>query len=214
MYGNNPKYGNNAIGSARLTSPVRICGSTTGSPSRTGNQYIVSPRGSISPQWSRDADPLDASINGFPAEHRDPAPIFSNLIVCRFTDKYSADVKSRCWMNSGSDAVLTESKNFANLGIVSVHTSNELGYIFILTTRIRTPTDGSNWLPTSHSIGEVTADRVCRTGSDRDYNAKTGFETRRENQYFGRQNNSMSQPHLDLTPLGTDTTNGTTSPSD
>ena len=55
---------------------------------------------------------------------------------------------------------------------------------------------------------------MSKTGSEQDYNSKTDFETRRKNQDFGRQNNSMSRPHLDLTPLGTNTTNGTTSPID
>ena len=50
MDGTTPWDGNNDIGSNRVTSPVRICGSTTGSQSRTGNQYITSPRGSIRPQ--------------------------------------------------------------------------------------------------------------------------------------------------------------------
>ena len=34
------------------------------------------------------------------------------------------------------------------------------------------------------------------------------------NQYFGRQNNAMSQPPLDSTPLGMNTNNETTSPID
>ena len=42
---------NTAISSAGLTSPVRSCDSTTGSPSRAGNQDIILPRGSIVPQW-------------------------------------------------------------------------------------------------------------------------------------------------------------------
>ena len=33
-------------------------------------------------------------------------------------------------------------------------------------------------------------------------------------QDFGRQNDPMSRPTLDSTPIGTDTTNGTTSPID
>ena len=37
--------GNTAIGSTRLATPVWIGGSTTGSPSRNGIQYIISPRG-------------------------------------------------------------------------------------------------------------------------------------------------------------------------
>ena len=35
-----------------------------------------------------------------------------------------------------------------------------------------------------------------------------------EDQDFGRQNDPMSRPTLDSTPLGTKTTNGTTSPID
>ena len=34
------------------------------------------------------------------------------------------------------------------------------------------------------------------------------------NQDFGRKNNPISQPTFDLTPLGTNTTNKTTSPMD
>ena len=161
-----------------------------------------------------DAEPLDDSINGFPSQHRYPTPIFSKVSGCKFTDRFSADFNSRFQINFGSDAVFTEIPNFVNLGLASVHTSDELGSVSIPTTIILTPTDGSNWLPTSHSIGEVTADRVSRTGSEQDNNSKTDFETRRENQYFGRQNNSMSRPHLDSAPLGKDTTNRTMSPID
>ena len=82
------------------------------------------------------------------------------------------------------------------------------------TNIIGTPTDDYNWFLTSHRIGEVTVDRVSRTGSDQDCNDKPSFETRRENQDFGRQHNSMSRPHLDSTPLGTNMTNGTMSPID
>ena len=117
-------------------------------------------------------------------------------------------------MNLARDAVLTEISNFVNMGISSVHTSDELGSVFIPTTGIRRPTDGFKWLLPSHCIGEVTADIVSSTGSEQNYNAKTDFENRRENQDFGRQNNSMSRPHLDLTPLGTNSTNETTSPID
>ena len=99
-----------------------------------------------------------------------------------------------------------------NLGLSSVHTSDKLRSIFIPTTRIRSPNDGHNWLLPGHCIGKVTADRVIRTRSKQNYNAKIGFETRRENQYFGRQNNSMCQPPLYSTPLGTNTNSRTLSP--
>ena len=115
-------------------------------------------------------------------------------------------------MNLTCDAVLTKNPNFVNLGLSSIQTSDESGFVFISTTRIATPMDGSNWLLPSHFIGEVTADRMIRTGAEQDYNAKTNFVTMRENQDFGCQNNSMSRPPLDSTPLGKNTINGTTSP--
>ena len=81
-----------------------------------------------------------------------------------------------------------------NLRLSFVHTSDELGYVFIPATRIGRPMDGSRWLPPGHRSGGVTTDRVSRAGSGKNYNAKTDFETRRGNQDFGHQNNSMSQP--------------------
>ena len=69
-------------------------------------------------------------------------------------------------MNLTCDAVLTEIPNFVNLGLSSAHTSDKLGSVSIPTTRIGRPTDGSNWLPPGHIIGEVTADRVRRTRSE------------------------------------------------
>ena len=104
-----------------------------------------------------------------------------------------------------------------NLGLLSVHASDELRSVLIPTNRIGRPTDRSNYLLPGHLIGEVTADRVSRTRSEQNYNDKIYFETRREgvvNQEFGRQNNYMSWPPLDLTPLGKNTTNRTMSPID
>ena len=128
--------------------------------------------------------------------------------------KYIDDVNSHCWMNLTYDAGLTESPNFENLGLSSVHTSDELGSFSIHATRIGRDIDGSNWPPIGYLIGEVTVDRMSRTSSEQKYISKTYFETRRENQYFGCQNNSMSQPPLNSTPFGTDTIKKTTSPTD
>ena len=43
--------------------------------------------------------------------------------------------------------------------------------------------------------------------SDHDYNYKTKFQIGKYNKEFERQNISMSQPPLELTPIGTNTTN-------
>ena len=43
--------------------------------------------------------------------------------------------------------------------------------------------------------------------SDHDYNYKTEFQIGKDNKEFERQNILISPPHLDLTPIGTNTTN-------
>ena len=207
-----PQDGNTDIGSTRLYSPVRIGGSTTGSPIRTGSQ-ILSVQGGPS-VLSGAGTPNHWTLPLMYSKHRYPEPTLSKVIGHKFTNKSSADINSLCWTKLTRDTVLSKIPYFVNLGISSVHTADELGPVFILTTRIRTPTNGSNWLPPGHSIGEITAERVIRTGSDKDYNAKTDFENRRGNQYFGHQNNSMSRPPLDSIRLGMNTTNITTSPID
>ena len=78
-------------------------------------------------------------------------------------------------MNLMRDAVLAKSPKFVNLGISSVHTSDELGSVFIPATRIGTPMDGSNYLLPGHRIGEVTADIVSRSVSEQYYNANAYF---------------------------------------
>ena len=141
-------------------------------------------------------------------------PNFSKLIGNKLSNKSSADVYSRCWMNFTRDEVLTISPNFMNMGLLSVHASDELGFFSIPATRIGRSIDGSNWILPVHLIGEVTADVMIRTRQEKNYSPKTDFETRRENQYFGRQNNSTSRPTLDSTLLGKNMTNRTKSSID
>ena len=101
--------------------------------------------------------------------------------------------------------------------MLSVNTTYELRSIFVPTTRIGTPTDGSNCIQPGHYISEASPDIVSGTKGKNHYNFKSEFETRRDkmvDQDFGRQNDPMSRPTLDSTPLGSNTTNGTTLSSD
>ena len=209
-----PWDGNTDVGFTNLDSPVRIGGYNSVSPSRTGSQDIIDTLGSIGPQWSREAQPLDTSINRIYFKHRDPAPTCSEVIGCNFADESSSDDNSCCWMNLTRDAVLTKVPNFVNLGLSSVHTLDELGSVFSPTTRIKMPMDVFNWLPPGNCIVEVIAYRVNRTWFEQDYISRTDFLNTRENQDFGRQNSSMSGPSLDSTPLGTNATNVTMLPID
>ena len=93
-----------------------------------------------------------------------------------------------------------------------VNTRDELRFVFFPNNRVGRTMDGSNWILPGQDIGESTADRVIVTKAKNNYNFKSEFETRREkmtDQYFGRQNDPISRPTLDLTPLGKNTTNGT-----
>ena len=115
-------------------------------------------------------------------------------------------------MNFGSYTILNKSPNCIPFGLLSVNTTDELGSVFIPTTRVRRPKNGSNWIPPGHDISEAISDIVSETKAKNHYNFKSNFGTRREIQDFGRQNDHMSGPTLDPTPLGTNMTNGTMSP--
>ena len=117
-------------------------------------------------------------------------------------------------MNFGSDTVLSKSPDFMNFGILSVNITYELESIFVTTYRVGRPKNGSNWLLPGHDISDNTSDGVRETKAKNHYSLKSDFERRRKIQDFGRQNNPMSRPTLDLTPIGKNTTNGTTSPID
>ena len=58
---------------------------------------------------------------------------------------------------------------------------------------------------------------MIRIKAKNHYNFKSEFESKRDkmvDQYFGHQNDPKSRPNLDSTHIGTNTTNGTTLPSD
>ena len=82
-----------------------------------------------------------------------------------------------------------------DLGLSSDNTTDELGYVFVPTTRIGRPTDVSNWLLPGNDTIEATAYRVRGTNENNQYNFKSEFETTRDkmvDQDFGLQNNPMS----------------------
>ena len=66
---------------------------------------------------------------------------------------------------------------------------------------------GSHRSAPDHVFGEATVAGMSAAKSDYDYNYKTDFEILGGNQEFDLQNISMSQPPLDLTPIGTIMTN-------
>ena len=172
-----------------------------------GRQNIEGPRRSIIPQEARNANTLDASINQFPAKHRDPSPGWIKIIGRKVVTNKSADVYVCRRMNFRSDTVLSENPNFMNLGLSPVNTTDKLESVPFPTTIFGRPKNGSNWLQPGHDIKESTAYRVIETRENNHYNFKSDFENMRDIQYFERENISMSRPNLDSTPLITNTNN-------
>ena len=120
-------------------------------------------------------------------------------------------------MNFGSETILSVSPNFMDLGLSSVNTMDELGSVCASITRIGSAAHRSDCPPCSRCIIDATTYIVIRTKANNHYNFKSEFEIRRDkvvDQYFGRQNDPTSRPHLELTTLGTNKANGTTLPSD
>ena len=160
---------NTAVAAFRLTYPVQICHSTTDSPIQNSNQDIINPIGPITPLWTRNAEKLKTSIDGFFADDRVLKPIFSNVVGCKFADNCIVNVNLPCRMNSGSNVVFTQNPNFINLGIASVNTTDKLGSIRNPTTRVGRPTSRSNRIRHGHDIEEATSDRVSETRSHSEY---------------------------------------------
>ena len=117
-------------------------------------------------------------------------------------------------MDFTSNAIRTEASDFVHLGLLYVNAPDVLRSFVYPATRFGGPTDGFNYSAPSNIFGEVIVIGMSGTRSEQNNRYKTDFETRRENQDFGRQNISMSQPPLDSTTFGTNITNRTMSPID
>ena len=76
-----PQDGNTSIRSPRLNSPVLIGGGTTISPTKTGIQEIVSPKGPTGSVEVKNAQPFNTSINGNYTKNGYPTPTFNEAIV-------------------------------------------------------------------------------------------------------------------------------------
>ena len=145
------------------TTPVRTGTGRFATPIFVGIQRIKGPRRPTIPQKVRNADPLAASINKIPATHRDPIPRWSKIIGSKTFINEIADVYAHGQMNFDSETVLSLGTKFMDLGMSSVDTTHELGYVFASTTRIGSVTHGYDWPPHIHCISEVTSDIVIGT---------------------------------------------------
>ena len=194
-----------------LNSPVLIGGGTTVSKTRMGSQETGSPKCPTISVVVRNAQILHTSINGDFSKNGNPTPTFSKVIGRELSHEYSADIYLHCRVNFTRNAVGTKSPKSMNLGLLAVHTLDELGSFSTPATRVGRLKDGSKWSAPGYVFGKATAVGVSGPRSEKNYSSKTDFETRRENQYFEWQNISMSRSPLDSTPFGMNTANIKTS---
>ena len=119
-----PRDGNTSISYPRFSYTVLIGGGTTVSPTRTGSQEIISPKGPTSSVEVRNAQPFHTSINGNYAKDGDSTP---TVIGRELSNDSSANIYLRCRVNFTCESVVTKTPNFMNLRLLAVQTSDGLG---------------------------------------------------------------------------------------
>ena len=127
---------------------------------RIGNQDIFSPSHPSIAKRGRNAEPFDASINGFLAINEHSTSYSSGVISFETVSAEVADVNPLERMNFASNSVLGETPNFVNLRLSPSHTSDKLKSIFTSATRAGGLTDNPNYIASRNFIAEVTADRA------------------------------------------------------
>ena len=180
----------------------------------SGRSDVLNRRQSTPPSVSRKNQKFDTSVDRNLADDGYYTSIFRKLLGQELSYSLCANIYLRCWLDFTSNVVGTEAPNFVRLGLLAVNASDEFNTFIAPTTRLIRTTYRSHWYASVHVLGEAKSVGMIRTRSEQNYSYKTDFEIRRENQDFGRQNNSMSRLPLDSNTIGTNTTNGITSPID
>ena len=90
------------------------------------------------------AEPFDASINGFSAVNVHSKYYFSGVIGLGEVSAEVADVNLRKRMNFTSNSVLGKTPKFVDLGLLPAHTTDKLKSVIKPATRAGGLTDHSN----------------------------------------------------------------------
>ena len=128
MLGTTPHGCNPSTRSPRMNSPVMIGGGTTVSPTRTGIQEIVSPKGSTGSVEVKNTQIFNISINVNWTNKGESTLILSKVIRQELSHNSSSDIYSRCRDNFMSDSVGTKIPDFMNLGLPAVNALDEPCY--------------------------------------------------------------------------------------
>ena len=192
--GSTPRDVTTAVATARLTLQIPNFIGTSDSPTRAGNQDIVSPRRSIIVQQGRNDDPFDSPINLFLDVHGQPTSIFSKVIGTKTVSRENTDVYAHERMDFASNSVVAESPNFLDLGLSPANKADKLKSIISPTTRVKGLTDSSKWIASRHGCKEVTARKVSEEKAYSNYIKNSEFETTK---VFEQKNISVTRPTLE-----------------
>ena len=116
---------NTAVETARFTTPSPCFNNTSNSPTRNGNQDIVSQRRSIIAIKARNAKPLDTPINQNSAVLGHSTSIFSKVIGPKTVSEKVSDAYARIRMDLASNHVVAESLNFMGFRLSPVNTTKK-----------------------------------------------------------------------------------------
>ena len=185
------------------SSPVLIVVIVTPPPcGLNGIMQVENKWQSTSPAVVGNTHKLDAVIDGKLTDDLDSVSIFRKVIVHKLSDGSINDLYLRCRMNFAADVFQTQAPQFMNLGLLTINTLDESGFLVPPATRIRRPTNGSHWSDLDLIFGEATAVGMSAAKSYHDYNYKTDFVIWSVNQEFERQNNFGDSTTFGLNSCG------------
>ena len=142
---------------------------TSVSPTRIEKKDIFSPSNSSTARRGRNAEPFDASINGFPAVNEHSTSYFSGVSGVETISIEVADINPCKRVNFASNSVFGKTPKFVDLGLLPACTADKLKSIFFFPTRVGGLTDNFGALTSSHGILKVTADRASEAKEYREY---------------------------------------------
>ena len=154
---------------SRPSCQIQMFVATSVSPTKIGNQDIFNPDHPSITRTGRNAEPIDASVNGFSAVNKHSTSYFSCVIGVETVSAEVADVNPCERMHFASNSIFGVTPKFVDLGLSPARTANKLKSIFAPATRAGGLKDNSKWLASIHNIAEVTADGVSEAKDYSDY---------------------------------------------
>ena len=95
----------------------------------------------MNPQGARNAEPFDATINGFSTKNRDSSAIWSKVVGGKVTAAEGRNIYASRRVNFGSNYIFTKGPKFVDLGLSSFDTIDESGSVFTKTSTVIRPPD-------------------------------------------------------------------------